>query len=95
MADGTARVSAGPTGPSDPPRMPPAFCATALSCRPRPRIPARASSMPQALAAARNQRRKVCDDKAVTCGPTSAASELHRAIGAKCPVKVPFVCGKN
>ena len=51
--------------------------------------------MPQALAAARNQKRKTCDDKAVTCEPTSAANELHRAIGAKCPVEVPFVCGKN
>ena len=51
--------------------------------------------MPQALAAARNQRRKACDDKAVTCEPTSAANELYRAIGAKCPVEVPFVCGKN
>ena len=71
------------------------FCATALLCRPRPGIPAGASSMPQALAAARNQRRKACDDKAVTCEPTSAASELYRAIGAKCPVEVPFVCGKN
>ena len=75
--------------------LPPALCATALLCRPRPGIPAGASSMPQALAAARNQRRKACDDKAVTCEPTSAANELHRAIGAKCPVEVPFVCGKN
>ena len=49
----------------------------------------------RALAAARNQRRKACDDKAVTCEPTSAANELYRAIGAKCPVEVPFVCGKN
>ena len=69
------------------------FCATALLCRLRSRIPAGASS--QALAAARNQRRKACDDKAVTCEPTSAANELHRAIGSKCPVEVPFVCGKN
>ena len=61
--------------------LPPALCATAPSCRPRPGIPARASSMPRALAAARNQRREACDDKAVTCGPASAASELHRAIG--------------
>ena len=75
--------------------LPPALCATALLCRPRPGIPAGASSMPQALAAARNQRCKACDDKAVTCEPTSAANELHRAIGAKCPVEVPFVCGKN
>ena len=75
--------------------LPPALCATAPSCRPRPGIPARASSMPQALAAARNQRRKACDDKVITCEPTSAANELHRAIGAKCPVEVPFVCGKN
>ena len=75
--------------------LPPALCATAPSCRPRPGIPARAPSMPQALAAARNQRREACDDKAVTCEPTSAANELHRAIGAKCPVEVPFVCGKN
>ena len=71
------------------------FCATALLCRLQPGIPARAPSMPQALAAARNQRREACDDKAVTCEPTSAANELHRAIGAKCPVEVPFVCGKN
>lgn len=75
--------------------LPPALCATALLCRLQPGIPARAPSMPQALAAARNQRRKACDDKAVTCEPTSAANELHRAIGAKCPVEVPFVCGKN
>ena len=73
----------------------PAFCATALLCRLQSRIPAGASSMPQALAAARNQRCKACDDKAVTCEPTSAANELYRAIGAKCPVEVPFVCGKN
>ena len=71
------------------------FCATALLCRLQSRIPAGASSMPQALAAARNQKCKACDDKAVTCEPTSAANELHRAIGAKCPVEVPFVCGKN
>ena len=51
--------------------------------------------MPQVLAAARNQRREACDDKTVTCEPTSAANELHRAIGAKCPVEVPFACGKN
>ena len=51
--------------------------------------------MPQALAAARNQRREACDDKAVTCEPTSAANELYRAIGAKCPVEVPFACSKN
>ena len=75
--------------------LPPALCATALLCRLQPGIPARAPSMPQALAAARNQRRKACDDKAVTCEPTSAANELYRAIGAKCPVEVPFVCGKN
>ena len=75
--------------------LPPALCATAPSRRPRPGIPAGASSMPQALAAARNQRREACDDKTVTCEPTSAANELHRAIGAKCPVEVPFACGKN
>ena len=75
--------------------LPPALCATALLCRLQSRIPAGASSMPQALAAARNQKCKTCDDKAVTCEPTSAANELHRAIGAKCPVEVPFVCGKN
>ena len=51
--------------------------------------------MPQALAAARNQRREACDDKAATCEPTSVASELHRAIGAKCPAEGPFACGKN
>ena len=75
--------------------LPPALCATALLCRLQSRIPAGASSMPQALAAARNQKCKACDDKAVTCEPTSAANELYRAIGAKCPVEVPFVCGKN
>ena len=46
--------------------------------------------MPQALAAARNQRREACDDKAATCKPTSVTNELHRTIGAKCPVEVPF-----
>ena len=71
------------------------FCATALLCRLQSRIPAGASSMPQALAAARNQKCKVYDDKVITCEPTSAANELYRAIGAKCPVEVPFVCGKN
>ena len=75
--------------------LPPALCATAPSRRPRPGIPAGASSMPQALAAARNQRCKACDDKVITCEPTSAASELPRAIGAKCQAEVPFVCGKN
>ena len=75
--------------------LPPAFCATALLCRLQSRIPAGASSMPQALAAARNQRRKACDDKVITCEPTSVANELHRAIGAKCQAEVPFVCGKN
>ena len=71
------------------------FCATALLCRLQSRIPAGASSMPQALAAARNQKCKVYDDKVITCEPTSAANELYRAIGAKCPAEVPFVCGKN
>ena len=71
------------------------FCATALLCRLQSRIPAGASSMPRALAAARNQKCKVYDDKVITCEPTSAANELYRAIGAKCPVEVPFVCGKN
>ena len=75
--------------------LPPALCATAPSCRPQPGIPAGASSMPQALAAARNQKCKVYDDKVITCEPTSAANELYRAIGAKCQVEVPFVCGKN
>ena len=51
--------------------------------------------MPQALAAARNQRREACDDKAATCKPTSVANELHRTIGAKSPVEVPFASGKN
>lgn len=66
-----------------------------VECRPRPGIPARASPMPQALAAARNQRREACDDKAATCEPTSVANELHRMIGAKSPVEVPFASGKN
>ena len=51
--------------------------------------------MPQALAAARNQRREACDDKTATCKPTSVARKLHRTIGAKCPVEVPFASDKN
>ena len=51
--------------------------------------------MPQALATARNQRREACDDKTATCKPTSVARKLHRTIGAKCPVEVPFASGKN
>ena len=51
--------------------------------------------MPQALAAARNQRREACDDKTATCKPTSVARKLHRTIGAKCPVEGPFASGKN
>ena len=75
--------------------LPPALCATALSCRPRPGLPAGASSMPQALAAARNQRCKACDDKVITCEPTSTANELYKAIGATCPVEIPLPCGKK
>ena len=75
--------------------LPPALCATALSCRPRPGIPAGASSMPQARAAARNQRCKACDDKVITCEPTSTANELYKAIGATCPVEIPLPCGKK
>ena len=75
--------------------LPPALCATALSCRLRPGLPAGASSMPQALAAARNQRCKACDDKVITCEPTSTANELYKAIGATCPVEIPLPCGKK
>ena len=75
--------------------LPPAFCATALLCRLQSRIPAGASSMPQALAAARNQKCKVYDDKVITCEPTSAANELYKAIGATCPVEIPLPCGKK
>lgn len=71
------------------------FCATALLCRLQSRLPARASSMPQALAAARNQRCKACDDKVITCEPTSTANELYKAIGATCPVEIPLPCGKK
>ena len=73
----------------------PAFRATALLCRPRPGMPAKATPMPQALAAARNQKREACGSKAVTCEPTSSANELYRAIGAKCPVEIPLPCGKK
>ena len=58
-------------------------------------MPARATPMPQALAAARNQEREACGSKAVTCEPTSSANELYRAIGAKCPVEIPLPCGKK
>ena len=51
--------------------------------------------MPQALAAARNQRCKACDDKVITCEPTSTANELYKAIGATCPVEIPLPCGKK
>ena len=73
----------------------PAFCATALLCRPRPGMPAKATPMPQALAAARNQKCKVYGSKVITCEPTSAANELYRAIGAVCPVEIPLPCGKK
>lgn len=71
------------------------FCATALLCRLQSRMPARAVPMPQALAAARNQKCKVYDSKVITCEPTAAANDLYRAIGAKCPVEIPLPCGKN
>ena len=73
----------------------PAFRATALLCGPRPGMPAKATPMPQALAAARNQKREACGPKAVTCEPTSSANELYRAIGAVCPVEIPLPCGKK
>ena len=71
------------------------FCATALLCRLQSRMPAKASPMPQALAAARNQKCKVYDDRVITCEPTAAANELYRAVGAACPVEIPLACGKN
>ena len=71
------------------------FCATALLCRLQSRMPAKAVPMPQALAAARNQKCKVYDSKVITCEPTSAANELYRAIGATCPVEIPLPRGKN
>ena len=73
----------------------PAFRATAPPCGPRPGMPAKATPMPQALAAARNQKREACGSKAVTCEPTSSANELYRAIGAVCPVEIPLPCGKK
>ena len=73
----------------------PAFRATALLCGPRPGMPAKATPMPQALAAARNQKREACGSKAVTCEPTSSANEPCRAIGAVCPVEIPLPCGKK
>ena len=73
----------------------PAFRATALLCRPRPGMPAKATPMPQALAAARNQKREACGSKAVTCEPTSSANEPCGAIGAVCPVEIPLPCGKK
>ena len=51
--------------------------------------------MPQVLAAARNQKCKVYDDKVITCEPTSVANELYKAIGATCPVEIPLPCGKK
>ena len=71
------------------------FCATALLCRLQSRMPAKSSPMPQALAAARNQKCKVYDSKVITCEPTSAANELYRAIGATCPAEIPLPCGKK
>ena len=73
----------------------PAFRATALLCGPRPGMPAKATPMPQALAAARNQKREACGSKAVTCEPTSSANEPCGAIGAVCPVEIPLPCGKK
>ena len=73
----------------------PAFCATALLCRLQSRMPAKATPMPQALAAARNQKCKVYSSKVITCEPTSSANELYRAIGAVCPVEIPLPCGKK
>lgn len=71
------------------------FCATALLCRLQSRMPAKATPMPQALAAARNQKCKVYGSKVITCEPTSSANELYRAIGAVCPVEIPLPCGKK
>ena len=71
------------------------FCATALLCRLQSRMPAKASPTPQVLAAARNQKCKVYDDRVITCEPTAAANELYRAIGATCPVEIPLSRGKN
>ena len=71
------------------------FCATALLCRLQSRMPAKATPMPQALAAARNQKCKVYSSKVITCEPTSSANELYRAIGAVCPVEIPLPCGKK
>ena len=73
----------------------PAFRATAPLCRPRPGMPAKATPMPQALAAARNQKCEVYGSKVITCEPTSSANELYRAIGAVCPVEIPLPCGKK
>lgn len=73
----------------------PAFCATALLCRLQSRMPAKATPMPQALAAARNQKCKVYGSKVITCEPTSSANELYRAIGAVCPVEIPLPWGKK
>ena len=73
----------------------PAFCATALLCRPRPGMPAKATPMPQALAAARNQKCEVYGSKVITCEPTSSANEPCGAIGAVCPVEIPLPCGKK
>ncbi len=44
----------------------PAFRATALLCRPRPGMPAKATPMPQALAAASNQKCKLYSSKVIT-----------------------------
>ena len=71
------------------------FCATALLCRLQSRMPAKAAPMPQALAAARNQKCKVYESKVITCEPTSAANELYKAIGAACPVEIPLPRGKK
>ena len=58
-------------------------------------MPAKATPMPQALAAARNQKREACGSKAVTCEPTSPANEPCGAIGAVCPVEIPLPRGKK
>ena len=75
--------------------LPPAFRATAPPCGPQPGMPAKATPMPRALAAARNQKREACGSKAVTCEPTSSANEPCGAIGAVCPVEIPLPRGKK
>ena len=71
------------------------FCATALLCRLQGKLGAKSAPMPQALAAARNQKCKVYGSKVLTCEPTAKANELYKALDLKCPVELPVVCGKN